>query len=79
MGSSYGLTVIHGVPRAVIGMVHLGPLPGSPLWGGSMKAVTEHALDDARALWDGGVDALLVENYVDVPFTADRVDAARAR
>ena len=67
---------ILGVPRAVIGMVHLEPLPGSPRWAGSMEHVAKAALDDARSLAAGGVDALLVENFGDVPFAPDRVDAA---
>ncbi len=33
------LAQILGVPKALIGMVHLGPLPGSPRWGGSMGEV----------------------------------------
>ncbi len=70
------LTAIVGVPRAVIGMVHLRALPGSPRWAGSMEAVVCAALEDARALAEGGADALLVENHGDVPFTAGRVDAA---
>lgn len=65
-----------GVPKAIVGMVHLMPLPGSPRWGDSMRAVTEAALADARALAEGGADALLVENYGDVPFSPARVDAA---
>lgn len=63
-------------PRAVIGMVHLRALPGSPRWDGDMGAVVRAALDDARALAEGGADALVVENHGDVPFTAGRVDAA---
>src|SRR5262252_9971653 len=70
------LTAIVGVPKAVIGMVHLLALPGSPAWAGSMDAVVQAALEDAHALVDGGVDALLVENHGDVPFSAGRVDAA---
>jgi hypothetical protein len=62
--------------RAVIGMVHLRALPGSPRWDGDMAALVRAAVDDARALADGGADALLVENHGDVPFTARRVDAA---
>ena len=62
--------------RTLIGMVHLAPLPGSPRWAGSMDRVTDAALADGRALVDGGVDALLVENYGDVPFTPGRVEAA---
>src|SRR5216683_844520 len=36
--------------RAVIGMVHLRALPGSPRWDGDMAALVRAALDDARAL-----------------------------
>lgn len=62
--------------RTLIGMVHLLPLPGSPRWAGSMERVVTAALDDARALVDGGMDALLVENYGDAPFTPGRVEAS---
>src|SRR5439155_1654380 len=62
--------------RTLIGMLHLQPLPGSPRWEGSMARVIDGALADARALVDGGMDALLVENYGDAPFTAGRVAAA---
>jgi len=70
-----GLGELFGVSKAVIGMVHLLPLPGSPRWGGSMEAVIERALEDAHALAAGGMDALLVENHGDVPFSRERVDA----
>ena len=62
-----------GVP--VIGMVHLRPLPGSPGWDGDLEAVERAALVDAEALGVGGVGALMMENYGDVPFFADRVPA----
>lgn len=74
------LAAVLGLPphvlRAVIGMVHLPALPGSPRWSGDIAAVVRAALDDARALAEGGVDVLMVENHGDVPFTAGRVDAA---
>src|SRR5262249_23497580 len=70
------LEAILGQPGAVIGMVHLLALPGSPRWSGSMTRVVRAALDDARALAAGGADALIVENFGDVPFSAGRVDAA---
>jgi hypothetical protein len=69
-------SLMRGVfPRALpfIGMVHLLPLPGAPRWRGSMDEVTERALADATALQDGGVDGIIVENYLDAPFYADRV------
>ena len=59
----------------IIGMVHLLPLPGSARWGGSMQAVIDAAVTDARALAEGGVDAVMVENFGDVPFRKDHVDA----
>jgi len=67
---------ILGSPKALIGMVHLEPLPGSPRWAGSMEDVARAAIADARALAGGGVDAILVENFGDVPFSPGRVDAA---
>jgi uncharacterized protein len=59
---------VFGRPRPVVGMVHLLPLPGSPRWQGSMDQVLGRAEEDARALLEGGVDGLLVENFGDVPF-----------
>ena len=60
----------------LIGMVHLAPLPGSPRWRGSMAEVIDGALADARALVEGGLDALLVENFGDAPFAPGRAEAS---
>ena len=60
----------------LIGMVHVAPLPGSPRWDGSMERVIAAAVADARALVEGGMDALLVENHGDAPFTPGRVEPA---
>jgi len=59
--------------NAVIGMVHVAALPGAPNHGGSMKAVIDAALRDARALRDGGCDAMAFENFGDRPFFKDCV------
>ena len=59
----------------LIGVVHLLPLPGAPRFGGSMARVIEAALRDAEALERGGADAIIVENFGDVPFRPGRVDA----
>jgi membrane complex biogenesis BtpA family protein len=60
--------------RAVFGMVHLGPLPGSPRFT-SLDAVIDAALRDARAIAAGGCDGLAIENFGDRPFTRGRVEA----
>lgn len=61
--------------RAVIGMVHLRPLPGAPLYGGSMAVVIDAAMADARAIAAGGADALMVENFGDRPFRRNAAGA----
>ena len=60
---------LFGVPKPVIGMVHLWPLPGAPGYTGyGMQAIIDHALRDADALMQGGVDGLMVENMWDLPY-----------
>lgn len=58
-----------------IGMIHLAPLPGAPNHAGSLATVTELALSDLSALVDGGIGAVMVENFHDVPFHPGRVPA----
>ena len=41
-----------------------------------MERVVAAAVADARALVDGGMDAVLIENYGDAPFTPGRVEPA---
>ena len=64
------------VPRPLIGMVHLAPLPGSPRWGGSIDDVIKRAMDDARVLAEEGIDGIIVENFGDAPFSSGRVHPA---
>src|SRR5260370_23755688 len=63
--------------RTLIGRVPLPPLPGSPRWEGSMERVAAAALAAARALVEGGIDALIVETYGDAPFRTGGVEGAR--
>ena len=65
-----------GISRVLIGMVHLPALPGSPRWAGSLEAVVDRAVAEARVLEAGGFQACLVENYGDAPFSPGRVDPA---
>ncbi|MFT5422382.1 MAG: membrane complex biogenesis BtpA family protein [Phycisphaerales bacterium] len=55
--------------RALIGMVHVGPLPGTPFHAGeSMELFAARAADDAKALARAGFDAIIVENMHDRPY-----------
>lgn len=56
----------------VVGMVHLPGLPGAP-GGKKLTEVYEQALADAQALIEGGVDAMLIENYGDRPYYPENV------
>src|SRR5947209_18013837 len=63
------LAEFFGVPKPVIGMVHLWPLPGAPGYTGyGMQTIIDHALRDAEVLVQGGVDGLIVENMLDLPY-----------
>lgn len=63
------LAQMFGVEKPVIGMIHLWPLPGSPGYTGyGMGTILDHALRDAEALLEGGVDGLVVENMWDLPY-----------
>jgi hypothetical protein len=70
------LNQIFKTDHPIIGVVHLLPLPTSPRWGGSLKAVIDRAEREATALASGGVNGILVENFFDAPFTKDCVDPA---
>lgn len=59
---------LFSVERPIIGMVHLLALPGAPEYGGDVDEICQQALNDAQALAEGGVDALIVENFGDEPF-----------
>ena len=57
----------------VIGMLHLPALPGAPRSQMRLDEIQEYVLRDAEMLVRGGVDALLIENFGDVPFFPGRV------
>ncbi|HEX5053073.1 MAG TPA: BtpA/SgcQ family protein [Planctomycetota bacterium] len=55
------------MPGPLLGVVHLQPLP-SARHHESMQAVLARALGDAKALAQGGLDGIVVENFGDAPF-----------
>jgi membrane complex biogenesis BtpA family protein len=61
---------LFGRRSALIGMLHVRPLPGAPRYRAEegMAAVLEQALSEARMLEDGGFDGVIVENGWDIPF-----------
>ncbi len=59
--------------RAVIGMLHLGALPGTPRACFSIPEIVDQALRDAMELAEGGVHAILLENMHDRPYSRGAV------
>jgi membrane complex biogenesis BtpA family protein len=63
------LNRLFGVPKPLIGNIHLAPLPGTPRYRGEdIAAIAARAVADALAYDRGGMDGVLVENHGDIPF-----------
>lgn len=60
-----------GKKKVVIGMVHIGALPGTPLYDeqGGMNALIQKAAMDLEHLQAGGVDAVMFGNENDRPYS----------
>jgi membrane complex biogenesis BtpA family protein len=67
------LSEVFAATKPIVGMVHIPPLPGSPRYGGDMRAVRDVVLRDAETLVEGGIHGLLLENFGDAPFWPRRV------
>ncbi|XP_076236385.1 uncharacterized protein F13E9.13, mitochondrial [Calliopsis andreniformis] len=53
---------------SVIGMVHVGALPGTPLYNGNTNKIINNAIKDAVIYKECNVDGILVENMHDIPY-----------
>jgi membrane complex biogenesis BtpA family protein len=57
-----------GAPRALVGMLHVGALPGTPAARHSIDRLIEQTVADARIYRDAGFTALAIENMHDRPY-----------
>ena len=57
-----------GAPRALIGMVHVGALPGSPAAHHPVERLVQLAVAEARVYRDAGFTAIAIENMHDRPY-----------
>lgn len=55
-------------PKALIGMVHVGALPGTPRATQPVTELVQTAVQEVWTLAEGGCDAILVENMHDLPY-----------
>jgi len=64
------LGTLFGKPKAIIGVIHSRPLPGSPSYDGEpMDAIYDYAVREAACYAAGGMDGVIVENHGDIPFS----------
>lgn len=69
-----GFSQLFGQGRALIGMIHVGPLPGAPGWSGDLGAILDRAVEEASLYQQAGFHGLLLENMYDRPYLiGDRV------
>ncbi|MGH3326642.1 MAG: BtpA/SgcQ family protein [Streptomycetales bacterium] len=64
--------------KAVLGMIHLRPLPGTPFYEkDSFEETLSFAVSSARALYEAGADGCLVQSVDRVYATGEESDPAR--
>jgi membrane complex biogenesis BtpA family protein len=68
MDTGHVIHSLFGVPRALVGVLHLHALPGTPSNTLDVPAIASRAVDEARVYRDAGFDGLLIENTHDRPY-----------
>jgi membrane complex biogenesis BtpA family protein len=62
------MAALFGAPRALIGVIHVGALPGTPEGRLRVDALVEQAVAEARHYQAAGFHGLLIENTHDRPY-----------
>jgi len=62
------LSRLFSASKAIIGMIHVPALPGTPRYGGDIGAIIKQAVREARLYQQAGIRALAIENMHDVPY-----------
>jgi len=57
-----------GSPRVLVGMIHVGALPGTPAAHHGVEKLVQDAVAEARVYRDAGFGALIIENMHDRPY-----------
>src|SRR5215470_5352672 len=60
-------------PKPVIGVIHVGALPGTPQSHQSVADLVKSARDEAHVYRETGVDGIIIENMHDVPYLRGEV------
>ncbi|MFX1534171.1 MAG: BtpA/SgcQ family protein [Promethearchaeota archaeon] len=65
---------LFGKHKLLIGMIHLPPLPGSPMYAGQdIDQIIQHGQEDLAMLLEGGIRSILIENFGDAPYSRYKI------
>ena len=67
------MTSLFTTSKPIIGVIHVGALPGTPGNYQSVAELVDSARDEAVAYRETGVDGLIIENMHDVPYLRGEV------
>jgi membrane complex biogenesis BtpA family protein len=62
------IPALFGAPRALIGVIHLQALPGTPLGGPPLAAILDAAVAEAESYAEAGFHGIMIENTHDRPY-----------
>lgn len=68
VNSKISFQTLFSRPKALIGVIHLQALPGTPKASHSITEIIDIALTEARILSENGFHGLMIENMHDVPY-----------
>ncbi len=57
-----------GECKPIVGMIHVGALPGTPGHHQTMAEIVQVACEEAQRYQEGGINCLMIENMHDVPY-----------
>ena len=67
------MNTLFPTPKPVIGVIHVGALPGTPRASKSVAELVSQAKEEARVYRECGVDGVIIENMHDVPYLKGEV------
>jgi membrane complex biogenesis BtpA family protein len=67
------MTLLFSRPKPVVGVIHVGALPGTPRGSRSVGELVRAAGEEARVYRECGVDGIIIENMHDVPYLKGEV------
>jgi len=59
---------LFGINKAIVGVIHVDALPGTPEYKGDVESIINNAVKEAIIYKDSGIDVIAIENMHDIPY-----------